>query len=135
VYIPSALLTRRAFAAYAFVAILSSCATVGTSIDDRLYFGRNIPGGGAVTDADWNAFLAEVVTPAFPQGFTTWRTQGQWRNQSGTIEREDGFVIQVTHPDDPKADAAIRAIADAYKTRFKQEAVMHIRDRVESRFY
>ena len=130
------MITRRAWAAYALVAILSSCAhaTLETSIDDRLYFGRTIPSGGVVTEADWNGFLAEVVTPAFPQGFTVWRTQGQWRDQTGAIEREEGFVIEVTHPDDPKADAAIRAIADAYKKRFKQESVLHIRDRVEAHF-
>ena len=129
-------MTRRAFAAYAFVAIFAACAhaALETSIDDRLYFGRSIPSGGTVSDADWNAFLAEVVTPAFPQGFTTWRTQGQWRDQSGAIEHEDGFVIEITHPDDPKLDASIRAIADAYKKRFRQEAVLHIRERVEAHF-
>jgi hypothetical protein len=128
---------RRASATFALVAVLTSCAHAGleTSIDDRLYFGRSIPGSEAtVTDADWKTFLAEVVTPEFPQGFTVWRTEGQWRNQDGSISREDGFALEVTHADDPKADASIHAIIDAYKKRFRQEAVFHLRDRVEAHF-
>lgn len=33
---------------------------------DRLFFGRNIPGGGTVADFEWATFLAEVVTPRLP---------------------------------------------------------------------
>jgi hypothetical protein len=130
------MLTRRAFVALAFAAVLSSCthAPLGTSILDQLYFGRGIPGGGEVTPADWAAFLAEVVTPVFPQGFAVVRTEGQWRYQTGEIVREDGFALSVVHPPDPKADAAIRAIIDAYKRRFHQESVLHLRQHVEAHF-
>jgi uncharacterized protein DUF3574 len=128
--------TRRAFAAFAVVAILTSCAhaALETSIDDRLYFGRTIPSGGTVTEADWSAFLKEVVTPEFPEGFSVWRSQGQWRDPSGTIWREDGFILEVTHPDDPKFDASIRTVIDTYKKRFKQDSVLQLRERVEAHF-
>src|SRR5262245_20410541 len=36
----------------------------------ELYFGRSIPGGGQVSDNEWEKFLADVVTPRFPDGFT-----------------------------------------------------------------
>lgn len=136
VYSFRALTARRLFAAYALAAILASCAHAGreTNIDDRLYFGRTIPTGGTVSDADWSKFLEEVVTPALPEGFTVWRTQGQWRGRTGTIDHEDGFVLEVTHADDARYDAAIRAVIDAYKRRFAQESVLHIRDRVEAHF-
>lgn len=129
-------MTRRALTAYVFAAILASCAHAGleTAIDDRLYFGRAIPSGGTVSDAEWSTFLSDVVTPAFPEGFSVWRTQGQWRDQAGTIWREDGFVLEVNHPDDPKFDTLIRAVADAYKKRFKQDSVLHVRHHVEMHF-
>src|SRR5260370_1822813 len=130
------MLTRRVFVGLAFAAILSSCAhaSLETSILDQLFFGRGIPGGGTVTQADWAAFLAEVVTPVFPQGFAVVRTEGQWRYQTGEIAHEDGFTLSVTHPPDPKVDAAIRVIIDTYKRRFRQEAVLHIRQHVEAHF-
>lgn len=53
----------------------------GTMVADRLFLGRQIPGGGMVSDADWTAFLAEVVTPRFPEGLTVWRAEGQWLDE------------------------------------------------------
>ena len=43
-------------------------ATGTAMVADRLFFGRAIPGGGLVSEAEWTAFLAEVVTPASPTG-------------------------------------------------------------------
>ena len=130
------MLTRRAFVALAFAAVLSSCAhaSLETSILDQLSFGREIPGGGTVTEADWAAFLAEVVTPVFPQGFAVVRTEGQWRYETGEIAHEQGFTLSVTHPPDPKFDAGIRTIIDSYKKRFHQESVLHMRQHVEAHF-
>ena len=39
-------------------------------VRDTLYFGRSIPGGGRVDAAAWARFEAEVLLPAFPQGYT-----------------------------------------------------------------
>ncbi len=35
-------------------------------VRDVVYFGRNRPDGGVVSDAEWQGFLDEVVTPRFP---------------------------------------------------------------------
>jgi hypothetical protein len=99
---------------------------------ERLYLGRSIPGGGAVGDAEWAAFLREVVTPRFPDGLTTFATQGQWRGEDGQVVREDAFLLELVHPY-PAGEAAelVREIAAAYRLRFRQEAVLWTRDRVE----
>jgi hypothetical protein len=104
------------------------------SVSDRLYFGRNIPGGGTVTERDWAQFLAEVVTPRFPAGLTVWRAEGQWREQSGAIVKEQSFVLELIHGPDPAAERAVQEIAAEYKRRFRQEAVLRVRDRVEIGF-
>jgi hypothetical protein len=105
-----------------------------TSVVDRLYLGRSIPGGGTVSDADWDAFLREVVTPRFPAGLTAWRAEGQWRDASGSIVREHSFVLELIHAGGPQAEAAVGEIAAEYRRRFRQEAVLRVRDRVEVRY-
>ena len=104
-------------------------------VQEELYFGRNIPGGGTVSESDVERFLAEVVTPRFPSGFSVIRSQGQWRGKTGVIEKEDGFVLSVLHEGDAASDKAIREIMSEYKTRFKQEVVLRVRNPVRAVFW
>jgi len=110
-------------------------AAIGDTVADRLYLGRSIPGGGTVTDSAWSVFLREVVTPRFPDGLTVYQTYGQWREPDGRIAREESFVLEVVHPAGPAADADLRQIAEAYKERFRQMAVMRVTVPARQRFY
>jgi len=104
----------------------------GTAVvTERLFFGRNIPSGGTVTDSAWSLFLAEVVTPRLPDGFTTWRTDGQWRGADGAIAHEAGFVLEVDHPPGVPPDSVFEAIGVEYCRRFRQEAVLRVRTPAE----
>jgi hypothetical protein len=105
------------------------------TVADRLFFGRSIPGGGMVTDSAWSVFLAEVVTPRFPDGLTVWQADGQWLEASGVLARESSTVVEVAHPASEAAEAALRAIAEEYKRRFRQEAVLRVTTPVRIRFY
>ena len=114
-------------------AVLGGCASLETACpagrtqaaSDTLYFGTARP-AGEVTPAEWDEFLRDAVTPRFPEGLTAWRASGQWRSADGRIVREGSYVLSVVHPDSGKADAAIRAIAEEYKARFRQEAVLRV---------
>ena len=102
----------------------SSPATHPTPlIVDQLYFGRNIPTGGSVSDSAWYRFLDEVVTPRFPGGFGTLRNEGQWRYADGRIQREPGFTLELFYEPGTVADSTVEAIAREYVRRFNQEAV------------
>ena len=119
---------RRASIVLAF--LLTACATVQPSVSeavlaDRLFLGLTIPGGGEVTEPEWRAFVAEEVTPRFPDGLTMWRGEGQWRGAEGII-REPTLVIEILHRYDVRIDKEIIEIAEAYKKRFRQEAVMRV---------
>jgi hypothetical protein len=92
-----------------------------------LYFGRNRPNGGTVSDAEWQSFLYEVVTPRFPAGLTTVEATGQWRGRSGVVERERAGVLTVFHAGDEAARRAVAEVAAEYKRRFQQEAVLRER--------
>ena len=112
-----------------------TAAAMGDTVADRLFFGRNIPGGGTVSDSAFAAFVDEVVTPRFPDGLTIYRADGQWRGESGRVEREQSIVIEVVHPAGPAADAELREIAEEYKHRFRQEAVLCVTAPVRMRTY
>ncbi|WP_323118892.1 DUF3574 domain-containing protein [Burkholderia alba] len=122
------------------VALLSGCAaTTFPSAGDSpfctqaggsrewqadLLFGRDIKGHGPVTDAERAAFLADVVTPRFPDGLTYWDTHGQWRDRAtGAITKEDSFVIRIAAADTPATLAHLAEIRHAYTERFHQESV------------
>ena len=114
-----------------FILFLTACATTQPRyseavLADRLFCGLTIPGGGEVTEADWRAFVADEVTPRFPKGFTMWRADGQWREHDGTIVREPVLVIEILHRPDLDIDKDINDIAEAYKERFRQEAVLRV---------
>ena len=46
----------------------------------ELFFGRDIPGRAPLNETEWRAFAADTVTPNFPDGFTSFDAEGQWRN-------------------------------------------------------
>lgn len=110
-------------------------AAIGDTVADRLFFGRNIPGGGTVSDSAFAAFLDQVITPRFPRGLTVFHADGQWRGESGSVEREQAVVVEVVHPEGPAAEADLREIADEYKRRFRQEAVLRVTMPVHMRLY
>jgi hypothetical protein len=96
------------------------------AIVDSLYFGTAMP-SGRVSGDDWQRFLADVITPRFPEGLTAWAAAGQWQNASGELQKEDSYVLHVVHKDEAKYETAVHEIVDAYKSRFQQEAVLRVR--------
>lgn len=90
---------------------------------DRMLFGMNSP-DGPVSETQWQAFLAEVVTPRFPDGLTVYQARGQWRGASGQIEQEDSRAIDLVHVDSADGRRRVVEIAASYKRRFRQEAVL-----------
>ena len=47
----------------------------------QIFFGRNVPGRGPLTDAEWSSFVAKAITGEFPDGFTVIDGDGQWFDQ------------------------------------------------------
>ncbi len=93
-------------------------------VRDALYFGLTEPSGRLITEAEWETFLAKVVTPAFPAGFTVLSATGQWRGADSTIVREPSRVLVLFHPAATSADGEIRTVIEHYRGTFNQEAVL-----------
>jgi hypothetical protein len=89
----------------------------------ELMFGRDIGRRVGVSEAAWRRFVAKEMTPRFPDGLTITDAVGQWRDRdTGKIVREPSKHVEIVLPggDD---EAALDAIATAYKRAFDQQAV------------
>lgn len=124
-----------ALGALAVTLVLSACAATPAAlcrdgeervIADTLYFGTNKP-DGVVSNDEWLDFLAASVTPRFPQGITSWRASGQWRSETGRLEHEASYVLQLVHANSAATERAVRDVMTDYRTRFDQEAVLRVR--------
>ena len=123
-------------AALGILLLLAGCATapqpcpVGASPATiaEAYFGRNVKTRAPVTDGEWARFMADTVTPAFPNGLTVLDGTGQWRNAAGQISREDSKVLLLVLPGQDQAAAAARLapVTAAWKARFAQESVLTV---------
>jgi hypothetical protein len=99
-------------------------------ISDTLFFGLSTA-RGPVSEAEWSDFLRDIVTPRFPDGFTYWEANGQWRGADNRLVQERSMVLQIIHPDTFQAESAIQEIIHRYEAQFEQDAVMRLRDVVQ----
>jgi hypothetical protein len=90
----------------------------------ELFFGRAIKGREPLTDAEWAEFAAQTITPNFPDGFTVFDGEGQWRNpQTGQIAGTPTKILLVAAKPEPDLSRRLSAVIDAYKTQFHQQSV------------
>jgi hypothetical protein len=68
----------------------------------ELFFGRSLPGRAPLSEAEWRAFAAETITPNFPDGFTSFDAEGQWRNPAtGVVSSAPTKMLLVAAPRSP----------------------------------
>jgi uncharacterized protein DUF3574 len=90
----------------------------------QIFFGRDIPGRGPLTDAEWDDFAARTVTSQFPDGFTVMEGSGQWYDQgSGKLIHEQSKILVVAADPDSDLRTRIGSVINAYRIRFKQRSV------------
>ena len=90
----------------------------------ELFFGRGMKVRAPVSDAEWADFAEQTVTPNFPDGFTVFDGEGQWRNpQTGQIASARTKILIVAAERTPDLAQRLSAVIDAYKGRFRQQSV------------
>ncbi len=94
----------------------------------ELFMGRSKPDGTLVSEPELKTFLAETVTPRFPDGFTVINAFGQFRDRSGKMIAEPSVVLIFLYPDGSKkiSRTKIEEIRAAYSIRFQQESVLRV---------
>jgi Protein of unknown function (DUF3574) len=90
----------------------------------EMMFGRKIGDRVAVSEIEWNRFVDREITPRFPAGLTVFNATGQWQDKTNNrIVHEPSKIVQIVLPGEDDEFAKLNAIAEAYKSRFKQQSV------------
>ena len=90
----------------------------------ELFFARTIRGREPLSDTEWAEFTAQTITPNFPDGFTVFDGEGQWRNpQTGYVARDRTKIVLIAAKQEPDLIQRLSAVIDAYKVRFRQQTV------------
>jgi uncharacterized protein DUF3574 len=90
----------------------------------EMMFGRKIGDRIGVSEVEWSRFLDREITPRFPAGLTVFNASGQWQDKSTRkIVHEPSKIVQIVLPGEDNDIAHLNDIAEAYKTRFKQQSV------------
>jgi hypothetical protein len=93
----------------------------------ELYFGTaRSDGKPPVSEKDFQGFLDNNITPAFPDGLTLLKGLGQFRGANGVAIEEDSFLVILLYPDETRRESSkkIEKIRQDYKDQFKQESVL-----------
>ena len=104
---------------------LAACADSGASQcqeglepggEHKLFFGL----GDSISESEWDAFLADVITPRFPGGLTVLDAYGQWQPPVGDLVRQPTKVLLIGGTDlqDPDHWKLIREIAAEWEQRY-----------------
>lgn len=97
------------------------------AVQTTLYFGLRTADGAGVSEQAWSRFLAEIVTPHFPDGLTVLDAYGQSdrHDADGAVVGQLTRVLIVVHPASDTATAAVAAIKDAWRERFPDAGLFH----------
>ena len=93
----------------------------------ELFFGMDKPTGGTVSEDEWQKFMAEVVTPRFPNGLTIDDALGQYLDGKSLIKEKSKQLILI-YPRKFKTASSrkIEQIRAAYIKAFDQRSVLRV---------
>lgn len=106
------------------------CAVGDTLTQSNLYFGLNRPTGPEITATEWQQFIDNDVTPRFREGLTVFNANGQWLGNDGKLARESSKVLMLIHASDAESNSKIETLRSTYKSRFGQDSVMRVDQKV-----
>ncbi|ELR25743.1 lipoprotein, putative [Acanthamoeba castellanii str. Neff] len=86
--------------------------------------GSNGTGDEQISDAEFDHFIARVVTPLFPDGLTILDAHGQYLNHHGALVRERSKYVLIFHPDEPAYHDKLEYIWRNYTLDFQQESIL-----------
>jgi hypothetical protein len=95
-------------------------------VKTELIFGLSKPDGGIISEAEWQKFLDESITPKFKEGLTVLNADGQYQTSSGEVAKEKSKIVILLYENSKEMDASIEAIRSSYKQLFQQESVLRI---------
>ncbi len=123
------------------IALIAGCHQTELSRDKpmqwqrtELGFGFGMKDGSEISEAQWQKFVTDEMTPRFPAGLSIFDTHGQWRDPSGKIVRENSRMVVIYCPATEENERKIEEIRQSYVKQFEQDAVMRVDEPVSIRF-
>jgi len=110
-------------------------ATSAKWFSTEIYFGRNIPAGGEISEQQFAEFLSNEITPLFPAGLTIYDAFGQMQRSNREIVKQKTKVVVLVHKNLQADAVAIDKIIGAYRSRFGNPQVMLLTKQVEPVYY
>jgi hypothetical protein len=115
----TATLAAGALATLLLVSAPAATATETAAVESTLYFGLKSRDGTGVSEQQWQSFLAEAITPRFPDGLTVFNAYGQGSGgAAGAVIAETTKVLVIVRPDSPEAAARLGEIKADFARRF-----------------
>ena len=98
----------------------------------ELLFGLNAE-GKTISEEEWQKFVDQYITPAFPSGLTILNADGQWQSEQlkQVIKEKSKMVILICEKTS-KTEEALKFIKEKYRALFKQESVLQIDSKTET---
>ena len=88
--------------------------------------GRGAGGVEVVSHADWETFLADIITPRLPDGLSVIDVAGQGRTDDGSIERERTKMLLILAPGGGDALDRMNEISAELKQGFSQNSTLRV---------
>lgn len=101
--------------------------SIPESIQVDLFLGRSIPGGGEVSQAQFQGFIDDVVSPLFSD-LTVFNADGQYLDSTNTLIEEESQMVSLIFPDTKQNEANLNAVVESYIEQFQQESVLIVVD-------
>jgi hypothetical protein len=95
-------------------------------VQTELFFGLTRLDHTTITEAEWQKFLDEQVTPRFASGLTVFPAEGRYIGSNGQLYREPSRVILLMYPrsEAAAADKKIRTLMQTYIRDYHQDSVL-----------
>lgn len=131
--------TVKALGAIIGLLALGGCATVQTATcpmgqsrvrTAEVYFNRAPGGRLGVSEAAFRRFVADELTPRFPQGLTVLDGGPQWRGKANQALHDAAKVALIALPGDRDPSSQLEAVRGAYHSRFQLDSTVKIGDPV-----
>lgn len=90
----------------------------------ELFFGLSRP-GAVISEAEFQAFVDEQITPRFPAGLTLLAGSGRFRDARGALVTEASRLLILLVPRNGQpVDAQVEVIRAHYRQAFEQQSVL-----------
>lgn len=93
-------------------------------IRSELFLGMSRKDGQPIAASEVSAFFDEEVVSRFPAGTTLVSANGTYGSRTTGIIHEQSLLLTILHSSELASWTKIQELAEIYKTRFQQEAVM-----------